>query len=102
MPEALTMEQVRHVARLARLRPTDEQLEAARTDLAAILDMVARLQQLDVQNVEPFAHPLPITNRLADDEPSEPMPIEHLLSNAPASLERFLAVPKVLAEDGSA
>jgi len=102
MPDPLTIDQIRHVARLARLRPSDAQLEATRSDLASILDLVARLQRLDVTDVEPFAHPLPITNRFADDEPSEPMAIEDLLANAPASLDRFLAVPKVLAQDGSA
>jgi len=96
------MEQVRHTAGLARLRPTDEQLEAVRSDLTSILELVARLQRLDVTDVEPFTHPLAISNRLADDEPTEPMPIEDLLRNAPAGLDRFLAVPKVLAGEGSA
>jgi aspartyl-tRNA(Asn)/glutamyl-tRNA(Gln) amidotransferase subunit C len=97
----LTLEEVRHVAKLARLRLTDAQLDQYRTQLSAILDHIDKLSELDVSGVEPMAHPTEITNRLDEDEALPPMPIEHLLQNAPAVEDRFLAVPKVLAEESS-
>jgi aspartyl-tRNA(Asn)/glutamyl-tRNA(Gln) amidotransferase subunit C len=95
----LALEEVRHVAKLARLRLSEAQLEQYRTQLSAILDHIDTLSQLDVSGVEPLAHPTQITNRLDEDEVAAPMPLEHLLRNAPAAEDRFLAVPKVLADE---
>jgi aspartyl-tRNA(Asn)/glutamyl-tRNA(Gln) amidotransferase subunit C len=95
---ALTAAQVAHVAKLARLAVTPEQAERYRTQLAAVLAHIAKLDAVDLAGVEPMAQPFETTNRLADDEPVEGLPIEALLRNAPAVEGRFLAVPKVLAE----
>jgi len=102
MPDALSLDEVRHVAKLARLRLTDEELEAYRSQLSSVLEHIATLAAVDTEGVEPMAHPLDVTNRLADDTVSEPMPIEALLRNAPARLERYLAVPKVLGDEAEA
>ncbi len=99
-PNPLSLEEVRHVAKLARLRLTDSQLELYRNQLAAVLDHIAKLNELDVTGVEPMVHPTEITNRLGDDLPEPSMPIDQLLRNAPAVEGSYLAVPKVLADEG--
>ena len=102
MPEPLTTEEVRHIASLARLRLTDEQVEAYRGELTSILRYVARLRSLDVEEVEPMAHPLDLTNRLGADEVGPSMTLNELKANAPAVQDRFLAVPKVIGDGGNA
>lgn len=96
----LTIEQVRHVAKLARLRLGEAQLELYREQLGSILQYVRKLQELDVTGVEPIAHPTDAANRLDPDLESSPMTLEALIANAPASADRYLAVPKVLGEGG--
>jgi len=102
MPPALSLQEVLHIAALSRLRLTDEQADAYRTQLASVLDHISRLNELDVEGVEPLAHPLEITNRLADDKIEPAMPVEALLRIAPATEGSFLAVPKVLGGDSQA
>lgn len=100
MTEPLGIEEVRHVAKLARLRLDDEQLARYRSQLASVLEHIAKLNELNVEGVEPMAHPSDVTNRLAEDEVAPPMPVEVLLANAPATQDHFLAVPKVLDDAG--
>lgn len=94
----LSREQVRHIAKLARLRLSESQIDEYQAQLATILDHVAQLNAIDVTGVEPMAHPISNTNRLDEDDVSPSMPIESLLMNAPALEDRYLAVPKVLDE----
>ncbi len=98
---ALEIGAVRHVAKLARLRLDDVECERFSGQLTSILGHISKLNAVDVTDVEPMAHPMVMSNRLADDVPEPAMPIEDLLRNAPAVEGRFLAVPKVLGE-GSA
>ena len=102
MPQPLSLDQVRHVAKLARLRLSDEQLERYRGQLSAVLDYVAKISELDVNGVEPMAHPTDISNRLDADEPEPAMDVEKLLAIAPQIQDRFIAVPKVLDTGASA
>jgi aspartyl/glutamyl-tRNA(Asn/Gln) amidotransferase C subunit len=96
----LSADEVRHVAKLARLRLGEEQVQLYRRQLSSVLEHIDRLQQLDVDQVEPMAHPTEITNRLDEDVAGDPMPLQALLANAPAVQDRYLAVPKVLGDDG--
>ena len=96
MATHLTLDDVRAVARLARLHLDDAQLEQYRIELTGILNHVSRLQSVDVGDVEPMAHPTQITNRLADDVVESSLPREDLLSIAPSIEGDYLAVPKVL------
>ena len=96
MAERLSIDEVRHVARLARLSLSDEELELYRGQLATVLDHIARLERVNVDGVEPMAHPLDLTNRLDPDEVAASLPLEKVLAIAPATEEGFLAVPKVL------
>ena len=94
--EQLNEEQVRKVARLARLALDDEAIHVYAEQLSTVLEHIAKINALDVEGVEPMAHPLPLENRLAEDETSDGMPLEALLANAPETEGPFIAVPKVL------
>ena len=88
--------QVRHVAHLARLELTDEQVDRLSTELSAILDYVDQLNRLDTDDVEPMAHPLPVHNVFRDDEVEPSLDPETALANAPQREGTFFRVPKVL------
>ena len=95
----LTPKEVAHVAKLARLAVPTERIEALRGQLAGVLGHVAKLKAIDVEGVEPMTTPFDQVNRLDPDEPGPCLEIGDLLRNAPAVEGRYLAVPKVLAED---
>lgn len=95
----LTAKETAHVAKLARLAVPPERLEAMRAQLAGVLGHVAKLKAVDVEGVEPMTTPFTQMNRLDPDEPGPCLDIQEVLRNAPAVEGRYLAVPKVLAED---
>ena len=66
---AISKEEVLHVARLARLALTDEEVERLGAQLNAILEAVGKVAELDLEDVEPTAHPLEVVNVWADDDP---------------------------------
>jgi aspartyl-tRNA(Asn)/glutamyl-tRNA(Gln) amidotransferase subunit C len=90
---ALTREEVLHVARLARLALTAEELERFREQLSAILDAVGTVGELDLAGVEPTSHPLDVVNVWADDEPRPSLAVEDALANAPERDGSFFRVP---------
>ncbi|MFO0783715.1 MAG: Asp-tRNA(Asn)/Glu-tRNA(Gln) amidotransferase subunit GatC [Phycisphaerales bacterium] len=97
--QQLTPAEVTHVAKLARLELSPDRVETYRSQLTAVLGHIAKLNEVDMAGVEPMAHPFDASTRLADDVPAPSMPIEDVLLNAPATEGRFLAVPKVLADE---
>ena len=97
----LDLDEVRHVARLARLRLSDQELQLYRAQLSSVLDHIAKIRELDVEGVQPMAHPSDLTNRLDDDVVDEAMPRDVLLALAPEVQDSFLSVPKVLDGEGS-
>jgi len=99
--ESLTVNDVRHVARLARLAMAEDRLPVMRDSLVAILGHIAQLQAVDTQDLEPMAQPLPMRNRLRDDDPGKTLSTAELLSNAPKTEGDFIAVPKVLGGDSA-
>ncbi len=94
----LSDDQVRHVAKLARLRLSDEEIHPLAVQLSAVLHHVAKLGELDLDGVEPMAHASDITNQLRGDEPARPLDNEAVLANAPDKMPPFFKVPKVLGE----
>lgn len=102
--EALSAEQVRKVAKLARLALSDAQVEDYRGKLGAVLGYMERLRSLDLSKVEPLTHPLETVNRLEADEPGGTLSNEAFMKIAPAggAMPPFLKVPKVLGEEGGA
>ncbi len=101
-PTGLTEQQVRHVAGLARLSLTTEELHAVADDLRSIIGFVDRLAQVDVEGVEPMASPHGHSNRLHDDTPIDPLPQQTVLDAAPLREGDYIAVPKVLDQGGDA
>jgi aspartyl-tRNA(Asn)/glutamyl-tRNA(Gln) amidotransferase subunit C len=90
---AITTDEVLHVARLARLALTDEEVERLGAQLNAILEAVGKVAELDLEGVEPTAHPLEIVNVSAEDEPRLSLPVEEALANAPDREAGFFRVP---------
>lgn len=102
MSDALSSDEVRKVARLARLALSDDEIERQRSDLAAVLGYVERLGELDLSGVEPMAHVGDAVNRLRGDEPGETLDVETVMRLAPESTPPFLRVPKVIGDGGEA
>ena len=86
-------EQVLHVARLARLRLTDEEVERMSAELSTILEHVERITELDLEGVEPTSHVVDVENVLRPDEPRPSLPRERALENAPDPAETGFRVP---------
>ena len=90
---ALSREEVLHVAKLAELALTDEEVERFQEQLSAILDAVGTVAELDLTGVEPTSHPLDVVNVWAEDEPRPSLPVDEALANAPDREGRFFRVP---------
>ena len=101
MAEKLTDQQVRHVAMLARLKLDDEQLRQMAEQLSSILGYVDKIGELDLDDVEPMAHPTGMSNKLREDEPAAPPGADAMLASAPESDPPFFRVPKVLGGQAS-
>ena len=86
-------EQVLHVARLARLRLSDEEVERMADELSNILGHVERINELDLDGVEPTSHGVDVENVLRPDEPRPSLPPERALSNAPDGAGGGFRVP---------
>ncbi len=93
---ALTLDEVEHIAALARLRLTDAEKALYREQLSAILDYMALLRGLDTSGIEPTATVLPLRSVLRADEARPSLAPEELLANAPAVAGQMFQVPPVL------
>jgi aspartyl-tRNA(Asn)/glutamyl-tRNA(Gln) amidotransferase subunit C len=80
---AISRDEVLHVARLARLALSEEELERFSGQLSAILEAVGKVSELDLSGVEPTAHPLELANVWAEDAPRPCLSVEEALANAP-------------------
>ncbi len=92
----VTPDEVRHVAKLARLTLSENDVEEYAKDLSAILDYVAKLDELQTENVPPTSHVLKIRNVWRDDKPGTPSTARMILENAPKREKDFFQVPKIL------
>ena len=86
-------DEVLHVAKLARLALSEQEIEKFRAQLSAILEAVGKVSELDLDDVEPTAHPLDVVNVWAEDEPRPSLPVEEALANAPDRDGDFFRVP---------
>jgi len=89
----ITRDEVLHVARLARLELSEDEVAKFTEQLSAILEAVAKVSELDLADVEPTAHPLDVVNVWAEDEPRPSIPVEDALANAPAREAGFFKAP---------
>ena len=90
---AITREQVLHVAKLAHLDLTEEEVERFREQLSAILDAVSKVSELDLADVPPTSHPLDLVNVWRDDEPGPSLAADDVFANAPDREDEFFKVP---------
>jgi aspartyl-tRNA(Asn)/glutamyl-tRNA(Gln) amidotransferase subunit C len=91
-------EQVLHVARLARLRLSEEEVERMASELSGILDHVDRISELDLDGVEPTSHVVALENVLRADEPRPSWPRERMLDSAPDPAQEAFRVPSPQAD----
>ena len=91
----ISREEVLHVARLARLALTEEEVERFRDQLSAILEAVGKVSELDLEGIPPTSHPLDLVNVFAEDEPRPSLSREDALANAPDRERGFFGVPPV-------
>ena len=89
----ISRDDVLHVARLARLALTQEEVERFQEQLSAILEAVGKVAELDLTGVEPTSHPLDLANVFGDDEPRPSLGVEEALANAPDRDGDFFRVP---------
>jgi aspartyl-tRNA(Asn)/glutamyl-tRNA(Gln) amidotransferase subunit C len=94
--QALSAEQVRWIARLARLELSDAELAPMAAQLSEVLGYVALLQQVNTEGVQPLAHALDLQNVFRADEPAPSLTLDAALANAPKRQQDFFAVPAVL------
>ncbi len=90
---AISRDEVVHVARLARLALTDDELDRFAGQLDAILEAVGKVSELDLTGVEPTLHPLELSNVWAEDAPQPSLPVEAALANAPEVEDDAFRVP---------
>jgi len=90
---AISRDEVVHVARLARLALTEEELDRFAGQLDAILEAVGKVSELDLSGVEPTLHPLELSNVWAEDAPQPSLPVEDALANAPEVEDNAFRVP---------
>jgi aspartyl-tRNA(Asn)/glutamyl-tRNA(Gln) amidotransferase subunit C len=86
-------EEVRHVARLARLQLSDEEVDRMAVELGGVLDHIAMINQLDLEGVPPTSHVVTVENALRADEPEPCLPRERALESAPEVANDGFAVP---------
>ena len=99
MAGELSPEQVRHVARLARLELSDEEVERFGAQLSTVLGHVETIQRLATEGVEPTAHALALKNVLRDDRIGPCLTPEEALAAAPAVEDGRFLVPRILGEE---
>jgi aspartyl-tRNA(Asn)/glutamyl-tRNA(Gln) amidotransferase subunit C len=90
---------VEHVAMLARLALTDEEIEQLTGELGAIVEYAAEVSSLDTADVPPTAHPLPLVNVFRPDDPQLGLHRDEVLSQAPAAEDGQFRVPRILGEE---
>jgi aspartyl-tRNA(Asn)/glutamyl-tRNA(Gln) amidotransferase subunit C len=95
---AVTRADVEHVAMLARLALTDDEIEQLTGELGAILEYAADVSALDTADVPPTAHPLPLVNVLRPDEVRPCLDRDEVLAEAPAAEDGQFRVPRILGE----
>ena len=89
----ISRDEVLHVARLARLELTDDEVAKFQEQLSAILEAVSKVAELDLEGVPPTAHPLELENAWAEDEPRPCLPLDDVFANAPQRESDYFRVP---------
>jgi aspartyl-tRNA(Asn)/glutamyl-tRNA(Gln) amidotransferase subunit C len=91
----ISLEDVEHIAKLARLSLTDEEKKKYASQLSRLIDHFQQLNEIDTSSIEPVSHILPIVNVLREDKVSPSYNRDELLANAPEKENGFFKVPKI-------
>jgi aspartyl-tRNA(Asn)/glutamyl-tRNA(Gln) amidotransferase subunit C len=94
----ITLDEVEHVARLARLALDVDEKQQMRRQLDAILGYIEQLRRVDTTGIEPTAHVLPLVNVMRDDEVRPSYPADAMLASAPDAFDGQFRVPRILEE----
>jgi aspartyl-tRNA(Asn)/glutamyl-tRNA(Gln) amidotransferase subunit C len=97
--DPLSRQEIAHLARLARLAVTDEELDLFAGQLAVVLDAVARVGEAPVEDVPPTTHAVPMTNVMRADVTRPSLPQDVVLAGAPAAEDGRIRVPRILGEE---
>ena len=93
---AITKDTVKYVAHLARMELKPKELERLSAQLKEILGFIDKLKKIDIKNISPTSHALPINNVLRTDQPKPSLSCDKALENAPQREGNFFVVPKVI------
>jgi aspartyl-tRNA(Asn)/glutamyl-tRNA(Gln) amidotransferase subunit C len=99
MADRITRADVEHVAQLARLALTEDEIEALTEELGAIVEYAAQVSALDTSAVPPTAHPFPVVNVFRPDVARPGLPRDEVLAAAPEAQEKRFRVPRILGEE---
>lgn len=91
----ISIKDVEHVAKLARLELSEEEKEKFTKQLGAILEYAQQMNEIDTTGVEPMAHAIPVVNVMREDIPEYRQTKEELMANAPVKENGFFRVPKI-------
>jgi len=93
----ITKQEVKHIAKLARLSTTEKEEKEFQKELSSILDYIKRLKEVDISNIEPMSHPVLVENVVREDKPhpSDPETQKKLLELAPKTKNRYLKVKSI-------
>ena len=89
----ISRDEVLHVARLARLELSEEEVARFQEQLGEILEAVGKVRELDLADVPPTSHPLAVVNVMAEDEPHASLSVDEALANAPKVRDGMFEVP---------
>ncbi|SJN35705.1 Aspartyl-tRNA(Asn) amidotransferase subunit C amidotransferase subunit C [Micrococcus lylae] len=92
----ITRDQVAHLARLAHIRMSEQELDTLSGELGLILDSISQVQEVAGEDVVPTSHPIPLTNVFREDEPRDMLTQEQALDQAPDSEDGQFKVPAIL------
>ncbi len=93
---SLSQQDILHIARLARIRVSDDEAETARAQLNSIFGLIEQMQAVDTKGVEPMSHALDVAQRLREDRVSESDQRDKFQAIAPAVENGLYLVPKVI------
>jgi len=96
MSKIISIEDVQHIANLARLTLNSEEVKASQEQLSHILGYIEKLNQLDTEDVHPTSHVIPIRNVTKADDQKDLFERDEILANAPSSEQGYFEVPQVI------
>lgn len=93
---SITIQEVQHLAKLAKLSFSEDELPKIAQELDAIVGYVEQLKDLSVEGIAPTSHVLDLSNVFREDKVQPALPVEEVLRNAPATNHGYFSVPKVI------